>query len=77
MQLDSNVVDLLLSRLLRNLMGPVTPTTSGIKLINKFSQETNNTIAQQALTLVGGRRGQDGIGNNFHACRYTSAFRAY
>ena len=77
MQLDSNVVDLLLSRLLRNLTGPVTTTTSGIKLIKEFSQEANNIIAQQALTLVGGRRGQDGIGNDFHACRYASAFRAY
>jgi hypothetical protein len=47
MQLDSNVVDLLLSRLLRNLMGPVTPTTSEIKLIKEFSQETNNIIASK------------------------------
>ena len=47
MQLDSNVVDLLLSRLLRNLMGPVTPTTSEINLIKEFSQETNNIIASK------------------------------
>jgi hypothetical protein len=47
MQLYSNVVDLLLSRLLRNLMGPVTPTTSEINLIKEFSQETNNIIASK------------------------------
>ena len=77
MQLDGNVVDPLLSRLRRDLIGPVTPTTGGIELIDEFSQGTNDIIAQQALALVVGRCRQDGIGNVLHACRYASAFRAH
>jgi histidine phosphotransferase ChpT len=53
MQLDSGVVDLLLSRLLHDLIGPVTATVNGIELIEEFGQKANDSIAEEALDLIG------------------------
>lgn len=52
MQLDSGVVDLLLSRLLHDLIGPVTATTNGIELIEEFGGKGNDGIAEEALDLI-------------------------
>jgi histidine phosphotransferase ChpT len=53
MQLDASVVDLLLSRLLHELIGLVTATVNGIELIEGFGDKSNDTIAEEALDLIG------------------------
>ena len=53
MQLDASVVDLLLSRLLHDLIGLVTATVNGIELIEEFGDKSNDSIAEEALDLIG------------------------
>jgi histidine phosphotransferase ChpT len=53
MQLDPNLVDLLLSRLLHDLIGPVTATVNGIELIEEYGDKDNDPIAGEALDLIG------------------------
>lgn len=52
MRLDPGVLDLLLSRLLHDLIGPVTATVNGIELIEEFGDTNNDSIAQEALELI-------------------------
>ena len=53
MQLDPSLVDLLLSRLLHDLIGPVTATVNGIELIEEFGGKNHDPIAGEALELIG------------------------
>ena len=53
MQLDASVVDLLLSRLLHELIGLVTATVNGIELIEEFGDKSNASIAAEAHDLIG------------------------
>ena len=47
------VVDLFLSRLLHDLIGLVTATVNGIELIEEFGDKSNDSIAEDALDLIG------------------------
>lgn len=53
MRLDSGDTDILLSRLLHDLIGPVTATVNGIELIEEFGGRSNDSIAAEALDLIG------------------------
>jgi histidine phosphotransferase ChpT len=53
MRLESSDVDILLSRLLHDLIGPVTATVNGIELIEEFGGKSNDSIAAEALDLIG------------------------
>jgi histidine phosphotransferase ChpT len=53
MELDPAVVDGLLSRLLHDLIGPVTATVNGIELVEEFRGKNNASIADEAFDLIG------------------------
>lgn len=53
MRLETHVVDLLLSRLLHDLIGPASATSNGIELLEEFGSRANDPIATEALELIG------------------------
>jgi histidine phosphotransferase ChpT len=53
MELDARVVDLLLSRLFHDLIGPASATSNGIELLEEFGPRGNDPIAVEALDLIG------------------------
>ena len=53
MELDARVVDLLLSRLFHDLIGPTSATSNGIELLEEFGPRGNDPIAVEALELIG------------------------
>lgn len=53
MQLDARIVDLLLSRLFHDLIGPASATSNGIELLEEFGPRGNDPIAAEALDLIG------------------------
>jgi histidine phosphotransferase ChpT len=52
MQLDPGVIDQLISRLLHDLIGPVSATLNGIELVEEFGPRTKDGISQEALDLA-------------------------
>jgi histidine phosphotransferase ChpT len=52
MQIDTGVVDLLLSRLLHDLIGPTSATANGAELLQEFGAKNSDPIAAEALELV-------------------------
>ena len=52
MDLDSRIVDILLSRLLHDLISPATATLNGIELVEDFGGKEQDPIVQEALGLV-------------------------
>jgi histidine phosphotransferase ChpT len=53
MQLDLEIVDVLLSRLLHDLIGPVTATVNGIELVEEFGSTESAGLGREALDLIG------------------------
>lgn len=53
MQLNAGVVDILLSRLFHDLIGPVSATVNGIELVEEFSNTGTDSIGREAMELIG------------------------